>query len=48
VANLNIDNYATTYIGVAAQKGIVVPAWTEIKDGRQEVWCVVIEPTDLK
>ena len=48
VADLNIDNYATTYIAIAAQKGVVVPVWTAINNGKQEVYTTVIEPTDLK
>lgn len=48
VADLSVDNYATTYIGIAAQKGVVVPVWTVINNGKQEIFTTVIEPTDLK
>jgi hypothetical protein len=48
VADLNSDNYATTYLGVSAQKGVVVPVWTVINNGKQEVYTAVIEPEDLK
>jgi hypothetical protein len=48
VADLDVDNYSTTYIGIAAQKGVVVPVWTAINNGRQEVYVAIIEPTDLK
>jgi hypothetical protein len=48
VADLNSDNYGTTYIAIAAQKGVIVPAWTVINNGKQEIWTAVIEPSDLK
>jgi hypothetical protein len=48
IADLNADHYATTYIGIAAQKGVIVPVWTAINNGKQEIYTAVIEPTDLK
>jgi len=48
VADLDVDNYTITYIGIAAQKGVVVPVWTVINNGKQEIFTTVIEPTDLK
>jgi hypothetical protein len=37
----------TNYISLATQKGLVVPVWTAINNGKQEVWTTVIRQADL-
>jgi hypothetical protein len=37
----------TDYIGLSAQKGLIIPVWTAINGSKQEVWTAVIKETDL-
>lgn len=48
VADINGENYVTNYLGVAAQKGVVVPVWTAINNGKQEIFTAIIDLDDLK
>lgn len=38
----------TEYIGLSAQKGILVPVWTAMNGSKQEIWTAVIKEVDLK
>jgi hypothetical protein len=37
----------TGYLSISAQKGLVVPVWTAINEGKQEVWTVVLKEVEL-
>lgn len=45
---LDAKGNITEYIGLSAQKGILVPVWTAINGSKQEVWTAVIKEVDLK
>jgi hypothetical protein len=46
--DLDAVDYLANYIGISAQKGIIVPVWTVIQNGKQEVWTAVIKQEELK
>lgn len=46
--DINVADYMTDYIDLSVQKGIIVPVWTSIQNGKQEVWTAVIKQEDLK
>ena len=47
-SDINVADYMTDYIDLSVQKGIIVPVWTSIQNGKQEVWTAVIRQEDLK
>lgn len=48
VADLDQNNAMTNYISLSANKGIIIPVWTVINGGKQEVWSAVLKFEDLK
>lgn len=48
VADLNATDYLTEYIDLSVQKGIIVPVWTSIENGKQQVWIAAIKQEELK
>lgn len=45
--DLNSQGNMTDYLGISAQKGVVVPVWTAINGSRQEVWTAIIKESEL-
>lgn len=35
------------YLGLSAQKGLIIPVWTAINGNKQEVWTAVIKEYEL-
>jgi hypothetical protein len=41
-------DYMEDYLSISAQKGVIVPVWTQIDGNKQEVYTMVIRQEDLK
>ncbi|MEI9920592.1 MAG: hypothetical protein WDO14_17640 [Bacteroidota bacterium] len=48
VADENTTSYLTNFIGISASKGVVVPVWIAMNNGKQETYASVIKVEDLK
>ena len=42
------DRYFGSYIGISAHKGVIVPTWTRMEDGKTSVWTTVITQEELE
>jgi len=48
VADMNAGDYMSDYLDLSVHKGLIVPAWTVIQNGKQELWTAAIRQEDLK
>jgi hypothetical protein len=48
VADLSDRNYLEDYLNISVHKGVIVPVWIAINNGKQEVYTTVIKHEELK